>query len=303
MRDGIILINKPKNVTSHDVVHKIKKMTKKKTGHTGTLDPIATGILPICIGQATKISQYILSETKKYSAIMLMGTQTDTLDITGKILSQKKFIYEHGKILSVLNKFRGELYQLPPMFSAIKKNGKKLYELARGGISIEREKRPINIYKLNFIDYIPPNKILIDIKCSKGTYIRSLCNDIGNEIGCGACLSELTRTQCGKFSIDECISLNEFENLLKNNLADTKIIKIENALDFKKISVSDNANKILYNGNKIGLNFIIGEKKICDGEKILVFDQHENLVGIYSYQNNLLKPLRMLLGDINDNPK
>lgn len=303
MRDGIININKAKNFTSHDVVYKIKKMLGKRVGHTGTLDPIATGVLPICIGKATKISQYILSQTKRYTATVLMGTTTDTLDITGKILSQKNFIYNHNEILSTLNKFRGEYYQIPPMFSAIKKNGKKLYELARDGINIEREKRLVNIFKLDFVNFVFPNKIVIDVKCSKGTYIRSLCDDIGNAIGCGACLFDLIRTECGQFSIDKSITLDEFESLVDKNLADEKIIKIENALEFKKIFIDDCANKFLYNGNKIDLKFVIGNKKIFADEKLLVFDCQKNLVGIYIRQDNFLKPLRMLLGDFDANSK
>ncbi len=294
MQDGIININKPKGLTSHDVVYKIKKMTGKKTGHTGTLDPMATGVLPICIGTATKISQYILADEKSYRAKILFGIQTDTLDITGKVLSQAQFLYNKRKILSALDKFCGEYYQLPPMFSAIKKNGIKLYELARDGINIEREKRLVKISQIDFLEFLPPNQILIDVKCSKGTYIRSLCSDIGNEIGCGACLCELIRTSCGKFIIEKSVSLEGFELLCKNNSADTVINKIEDVLDLKKIIVSASANKFLYNGNKLDKKFVVGKKKFVVGEKFLVFDEQNNLVGIYVFQNNFLKPLRML---------
>lgn len=179
------------------------------------------------------------------------------------------------------------------MFSAIKKNGQKLYELARQGITIEREKRLVNIYELNFVNYMPPNKISIDVKCSKGTYIRSLCDDIGNEIGCGACLSELIRTECGDFFIENSITVDEFDKLYQNNLADSKIIAIENLLDFKKVTVA--AQNILYNGNKIDLKFVMSEKNFVDGEKLLVFDPQKKLVGIYLREKNFLRPVRMLL--------
>lgn len=294
MQNGIININKPQGLTSHDVVYKIKKMTGKKTGHTGTLDPMATGVLPICIGTATKISQYILSDTKSYRAKILFGLQTDTLDITGQVLSQAQFLYDKRKILSALDKFCGEYYQLPPMFSAIKMNGKKLYELARDGINIEREKRLVKISQIDFLEFVPPNEILIDVKCSKGTYIRSLCSDIGNEIGCGACLSKLIRTSCGKFTIEKSVSLEQFEWLCKNNSADTVINKIEDVLDFTKIFIDAAANKFLYNGNKIDKKFVVGEKNFAEGERFLVFDKQNNLVGIYVFQNDFLKPLRML---------
>lgn len=293
MHDGVININKPKGCTSYDVVHRIKKIINKKVGHTGTLDPMATGVLPICIGKASKISQYIVAQTKRYMAAMILGVRTDTLDITGKVLSETNFFYNETKILNTLKKFCGEYYQLPPMFSAIKKNGQKLYELARQGITIEREKRLINIYELNFVNYIPPNKILINVKCSKGTYIRSLCNDIGNEIGCGACLSELTRTECGNFFIENSITVDEFDKLYQNNLVDSKIIAIENLLDFKKVTVA--AQNILYNGNKIDLKFVLSEKNFVDGEKLLVFDPQKKLIGIYLYEKNFLRPVRMLL--------
>ena len=293
MHDGVININKSKGCTSYDVVRQIKKLTNKKVGHTGTLDPMAMGVLPICIGKASKISQYIVAQTKRYMATMILGVRTDTLDITGKILSETNFFYDEKKILNTLKKFCGEYYQLPPMFSAIKKNGQKLYELARQGISIERERRRVNIYELNFVNYIPPNKILIDVKCSKGTYIRSLCDDIGNEIGCGACLAELVRTECGDFSIKNSITVDEFSKLCKNNLVDSKIIEIENLLNFKKVTVA--TQKILYNGNKIDLKFVMSEKNFDEDEKLLVFDPQKKLVGIYLREKNFLRPVRMLL--------
>lgn len=293
MHDGVINVNKPKGCTSYDVVHRIKKITNKKVGHTGTLDPMAMGVLPICIGKASKISQYIVAQTKRYTATMILGVRTDTLDITGKVLSETNFFYNEKKVLNMLKKFCGEYYQLPPMFSAIKKNGQKLYELARQGITIEREKRLVNIYELNFVNYMPPNKISIDVKCSKGTYIRSLCDDIGNEIGCGACLSELIRTECGDFFIENSITVDEFDKLYQNNLADSKIIAIENLLDFKKVTVA--AQNILYNGNKIDLKFVLSEKNFVDGEKLLVFDPQKKLVGIYLREKNFLRSVRMLL--------
>ncbi len=293
MHDGVINVNKPKGCTSYDVVHRIKKITNKKVGHTGTLDPMAMGVLPICIGKASKISQYIVAQTKRYTATMILGVRTDTLDITGKVLSETNFFYNKEKVLNALKKFCGEYYQLPPMFSAIKKNGQKLYELARQGITIEREKRLVNIYELNFVNYMPPNKISIDVKCSKGTYIRSLCDDIGNEIGCGACLSELIRTECGDFFIENSITVDEFDKLYQNNLADSKIIAIENLLDFKKVTVA--AQNIRYNGNKIDLNFVLSEKNFVDGEKLLVFDPQKKLVGIYLREKNFLRSVRMLL--------
>ena len=299
MRDGIIIIYKPKNITSHDVVYKIKKLVKKKVGHTGTLDPIATGVLPICIGQATKISQFIIAQDKKYIAEIKFGVKTNSFDITGEVLDKKNFVFDKQKLLGVLDKFRGEYYQEPPIFSAIKYNGQKLYELAKKNIELNMDlkKRLVNIYDLDFLRFIEPDKILVNIKCSKGTYVRSLCNDIGNFYGCGACLNKLIRVQTGKFCVNKSLSLDRFESLYKNNLLDDKIIKIQEALDFKKVIINNSAQKFLYNGNKINLDFVIGEKNFFDQEKLLVFDEYKKLIGVYFFiaKENLLRPIRMLI--------
>lgn len=296
MCDGIVIINKPKGLTSHDVVYKIKKLLKKKIGHTGTLDPIATGVLPVCIGEATKISQFIISQDKKYLAEIKFGIRTDSFDVTGNILEEKKFIYDKQKILACINNFVGEYLQEVPIFSAVKFMGKKLYEFARAGIDIELKKRLAKIYEIKFIKFVLPDKIWIEVKCAKGVYIRALCNDIGNVYGCGACLSNLIRIEAGKFLIGESISLNRFEFLFENNLLDKKIIKIDRALDFKKVVVSDVAKNFLYNGNKIDVKFVLGNKKFFDGEKLLVYDENKKLIGIYASQENFLRPIRMFFG-------
>lgn len=296
MYDGIVIINKPKGLTSHDVVYKIKKLLKKKVGHTGTLDPIATGVLPICIGEATKISQFIISQDKKYLAEIKFGIRTDSFDITGNVLEEKKFIYDEKKILACINNFVGAYLQEVPIFSAVKFMGKKLYEFARVGIDIELKKRLAKIYEIKFIKFVSPDKIWIEVKCAKGVYIRSLCNDIGNVYGCGACLNNLIRIEAGKFLIGESISLNRFELLFENNLLDKKIIKIDRALDFKKVIVSDVAKKFLYNGNKIDMKFVLGDEKFFDGEKLLVYDESKKLIGIYISKENFLQPIRMFAG-------
>ena len=270
MYDGIVIINKPKGLTSHDVVYKIKKLAKKKVGHTGTLDPIATGVLPICIGEATKISQFIISQDKKYLAEIKFGIRTDSFDITGNVLEEKKFIYDEKKILACINNFVGAYLQEVPIFSAVK--------------------------FMEFIKFVAPDKIWIEVKCAKGVYIRSLCNDIGNVYGCGACLNNLIRIEAGKFLIGESISLNRFELLFENNLLDKKIIKIDRALDFKKVIVSDVAKKFLYNGNKIDVKFVLGDEKFFDGEKLLVYDESKKLIGIYISKENFLRPIRMFTG-------
>lgn len=290
----VLNINKPMGMTSHDVVYKIRKLIGKgkKVGHTGTLDPLAEGVLPICIGKATKISQYILSETKSYRVTIHFGVTTDTLDSTGQIVSQNEFNYNEQKLLTAMNKFKGEYMQLPPMYSAIKKSGKKLYELARCGIEIVREKRLVHIYKLELAAFYPPDKAVIDVECSKGTYMRSLCDDIGNEIGCGANMSALTRTRSGQFFIEDSIKLSDVEDLHERNELLTRAQKIEDVLhNFKR--VYSNETNLLYNGNK--LKNVVSEEEITLGEKVLMYDNKNNLVGVYCKADEYFIPVTMLL--------
>ena len=214
---GIVNINKPIGRSSHFVVAVIRRITKiKKVGHTGTLDPLATGVLPICIGrEATKLSQIIMDGTKGYKAKVQLGITTNTQDSEGEILSEKPT--EHitrEMVCEVLNDFVGEITQIPPMFSAIKINGQKLYNLARKGVEIEREPRKIQIYNLELLDYNDEEKSFnIQVDCSKGTYIRTLCADIGQALGCGAYMKELERNKCGRFTLQDSISIEEFEDL------------------------------------------------------------------------------------------
>lgn len=184
--DGIILINKEKNCTSHDVVYKVKKIFKEKVGHTGTLDPNATGVLPILVGKGTKMSKYLINHDKKYIVTLKLGQRTDTQDSEGKIIEEKEVptsALNRENILNILKKFIGELNQIPPMYSAIKVNGKKLYEYARRGEMLEIKPRKIKIYSINLNKIDEKNKeIIFDVSCSKGTYIRSLCEDIAKEL-------------------------------------------------------------------------------------------------------------------------
>jgi len=291
MFNGIIIINKAKNISSHDVVNKLRKIfAQKNIGHTGTLDPIATGVLVMCLGRATKIAEYISSETKKYHAKIKLGIRTDSFDLTGKIISLDKFIYDQEKFNKTLEKFRGEYLQEPPMFSAIKKNGKRLYELARAGIKINLTKRLVRIDKLDLIKFIFPDEAILNITCSKGTYIRSLCEDIGRELKCGAALSDLNRIQVGKFKLKDSVNLDQDLEILKS-----KIIKIEDALEFKKIFIANEANKFLYNGAKINIKFIINHESInLNHELFFVYDSMKNLIGIYKCEDNYLKIIKTL---------
>lgn len=212
---GVLLVNKHEGVTSHDIVNKIRRLYgTKKVGHTGTLDPLATGVLPILIGRSAKASEYLLSENKEYVAHLRLGLTTDTEDITGKVLTTSEAIPTKGEFFEACRHFEGEITQIPPMYSALKVNGQKLVDLARQGIEIERQGRKITIYSI-----IPEEVSEIEgiykirVACSKGTYIRTLCADIGAFLGCGATMTQLERTVSGNFKIEDTYTIEQLENM------------------------------------------------------------------------------------------
>lgn len=242
MLDGILIIDKPARITSHDVVAKVRKALKtKKVGHTGTLDPLATGVLVVCVEKATKLVNYLTCDEKVYEVEMKFGIKTDTGDITGKIIDEDtNYEIDMSKIQKTISKFIGKQEQIPPMYSAIKVNGKKLYELAREGIEIEREARKIEIFEIKNIEW--KDEILkYTVHCSKGTYIRSLCEDIARELGTIGTMTNLRRIQSGKFQIKDAIKIED--------ISEEKIISIEKLFD-KEIDVKNNLKELL-NGMKI----------------------------------------------------
>lgn len=211
--NGVIIIDKPKGKTSHDIVGILrKKFGTRRVGHTGTLDPLATGVLPVCIGNATRAADMLIESDKKYRATFLLGKRSDTLDIEGQITEENEVSVSEEDVRRVVSEFIGEQDQIPPMYSAIKKDGKKLYDLAREGIEIEREPRRINIYSIDICDIALP-AVTIDVHCSKGTYIRSLCDDIGTKLGCGAVMTELRRTYTAGFAIEDAYTIDELDKL------------------------------------------------------------------------------------------
>ena len=242
MLDGILIIDKPTGITSHDVVAKVRKALKtKKVGHTGTLDPLATGVLVVCVEKATKLVNYLTCDEKTYEVEMKFGIKTDTGDITGKIIDEDtNYDIDISKIQRTIGKFIGKQEQIPPMYSAIKVNGKKLYELAREGIEIEREARKIEIFEIKNIEW--KDEILkYTVHCSKGTYIRSLCEDIARELGTIGTMTNLRRIQSGEFQIKDAIKIED--------ISEEKIISIEKLFD-KEIDVKNNLKELL-NGMKI----------------------------------------------------
>ncbi len=292
---GFINIYKEKGYTSHDVVNIVRKQLDRiKTGHTGTLDPDAEGVLPICIGKATKLAGQIAADIKEYRAEITLGITTTTEDISGDIIEQKNVDVSEDSVIKTIESFIGEYEQIPPMYSAIKINGKKLYELAREGKEVERKTRLVNIYDISGINKKEYNKYIFTVLCSKGTYIRTLCSDIGKKLGCGGCMSDLVRTRSGSFYIEDSIKLDEFKSAVANGLVKDIISDVESVLgDHTKVTVSEKAHKYLYNGNKIHLNYI--DKVVREGEKLRVYDENDRLIGIYRVNDGYIKPVTMLI--------
>lgn len=226
--NGILVVNKPENMTSHDVVYQIRKwVNREKTGHGGTLDPMATGVLPITIGRATKIVPYMDYGEKRYTCKLTLGIETDTQDIWGSVLKTSDKDVSQEAIIKAVHAFRGEIQQVPPMYSAIKIKGKKLYEYAREGKAVEVPSRKVTIYQLEILD-IQDKEVTLDVTCSKGTYIRTLCHDIGLSLGTYGTLSQLCRTAVGKFELKDAIDL---EQLNETNVA-SFLLPTDDAIDF-----------------------------------------------------------------------
>lgn len=293
---GVINIYKEKGFTSHDVVNIVRKsLNRVKTGHTGTLDPDAEGVLPICIGKATKLADYIASDIKEYKAEITFGLKTTTEDISGDIIEKKDVCVSDDEIRKAILSFLGDNYQTPPMYSAIKVNGKKLYELAREGKEIERKSRKIFIYEIRDIKRLAFDKYEFKVLCSKGTYIRTLCKDIGEKLGCGACMSDLTRTRSGNFYIEDSIKIDEFKKLVANGELDKIIMPVERVLEkYKKVYISSLAEKFVENGNKISLNFL-NDEKLIENEVVLAIDWNNKIIGLYQVLGECIKPLTRLI--------
>ena len=256
MIHGIINVYKEKGFTSHDVVAKLRGIVgQKKIGHTGTLDPDATGVLPVCLGKATKLCDLLTDKDKTYEAIMLLGMTTDTQDITGRILEEKSTeTLTADKVREVIESFVGDYDQIPPMYSAKKVNGKKLYELARQGIVIERKPCPVTLSSI-IIKKIDLPYVTFEVTCSKGTYIRSLCRDIGEKAGCGGCMAGLVRTRVSSFKIEDGFTLSEVEAMRDADTLLEHIVPVDEVfLHLPAFFVKKEGEKLLYNGNPISLS-------------------------------------------------
>ena len=285
--DGIIIINKPKGCTSHDIVYKIKKMLNKKVGHTGTLDPMAEGVLPILIGKGTLLSKYLINHDKKYIVNLQLGIKTDTADSEGKIIEEKQVrneLLNEETITEILKSFIGKQEQIPPIYSAIKVNGKKLYEYARKGQEIEIKPRQIEIYNINLIKYSPEEKnIEFEVYCGKGTYIRSLCEDIAKKFETVGYMKSLKRIQVGNFKIQDSVTIEELENNIANNqFIENQIISVETIFNEK------NSIKLDYRKLHLFLNGVRLTQQL-DDDIYRIYDINDKFIGIGVIQNQLLK--------------
>lgn len=281
--NGILNINKPVGMTSHDVVNTVRKcLGIKKVGHTGTLDPDASGVLPICVGRATRIADIITTGEKKYRAVMKLGIITDTQDASGKIIDERDVNISSEMIKNTVKSFVGEIMQVPPMFSALKVNGKKLYELARKGIEVKREPRGITIFDIDIIKIdLENNFVEMDIHCSKGTYIRTLCYDIGNKLGCGAHMKSLIRTMSGAFSIEESIELNAFKRSCQDGNVEELMIPIDRIFNnLPRITVNEDGEKRLVNGNEVSIDMFENFAIDKDFDRYRIYNKEGILLSI-----------------------
>ena len=297
--NGIINIYKEQGYTSFDVVAKLRGILKmRKIGHTGTLDPDATGVLPVVLGSATKLVDMLTDKKKEYIATLRLGITTDTLDITGTVLSENTPDVSEGEVRDAILSFIGPQLQTPPMYSAIKVNGRKLYELAREGIEIERQKRSIEIFDIEILDMSLPD-IRLRVECSKGTYIRSLCADIGDRLSCGAVMTSLMRTKSGDFAIDRAYTLREVEEAAAGGRVEEMITPVDYCfMDYAGVTVAGDIYKTVRNGNMIRKADIAGELTEGDRSFVRIYDAEGNFLAVYETgKPGLYKVHKMFLSE------
>jgi tRNA pseudouridine55 synthase len=303
--NGIINIYKEKGFTSHDVVAKLRGITKqKKIGHTGTLDPDATGVLPVCLGNATKLCDLLTDKDKEYETVLLLGKVTDTQDITGTVLQESEVKVTEEQVREVVKSFIGDIEQIPPMYSALKVNGKKLYELAREGKVIERKARPITIHDITILEVKLTDdchEVRMKVSCSKGTYIRTLCHDIGEALGTGGCMKSLVRTKVSKFLLEDAITLEEAQILQEKGQLVSRMISVADMFpEYKKIYVNEVGNRFLSNGNPLKLEHIKNKEDAkslsSDHNEVRIYNIDGQFSAIYEWQkDSYLKPVKMFL--------
>ena len=283
--DGIINVYKEKGFTSHDVVAKLRGILRmKKIGHTGTLDPAAEGVLPVCLGKGTRLCDMLTDKTKTYRAVLLLGKETDTQETTGAVQAEYPVHVTEEEVREAILSCLGDYMQIPPMYSALKVNGKKLYELAREGKTVERKARPVQIHSIEIMEIDLP-RVTMEVSCSKGTYIRTLCHDIGEKLGCGACMESLLRTKVSRFELEDSLTLGEIEKKKQDGTLMEAIIPIDAMFpECRSVDVKEAGNQYLYNGNPFSLSFVKKREKYEPEERVRVYDAQGVFVGIYRYR-------------------
>lgn len=287
MMQGLILVDKPEGITSFGAVAAVRRLAgTRRAGHTGTLDPMATGVLPVLIGRATRLSSLLIEKEKRYTATLRLGITTDTKDRTGRILSETDHSVTPSEFERALHSFRGEISQLPPMYSAVKKEGVRLYQLAREGRTVEREPRLVTIYELSVLEHPDRDTYVLDVLCSKGTYIRSLCDDIGAALGCGAVLTALRRTVTAGFSIENCVPLSKLQ---EKDLTDVLQPADRAVFQYAPVSVTPAQGKRFLNGGALSFDRLI-LPELTDRQLLRVYDGPEFLgMGQADFSEKALK--------------
>lgn len=296
MINGITVIYKEAGFTSHDVVAKLRGICgQKKIGHTGTLDPMATGVLPVCLGSATKLCDMLADRDKEYVAELLLGVETDTQDTTGHILAEHPVEVTEAQVCRAAGSFVGDYDQIPPMYSALKRNGRKLYELARAGKEVEREARPVVIKELEILECAVPI-ICFRVVCSKGTYIRTLCADIGEKLGCGGTMQKLERTRVGGFLLENARTLGEMQRLKDENRLQEAVLPVDSVFtDRPALHMRSDFCRLVDNGNAFLASQTQEEEIHASGRWVRVYRPDESFVGIYAWEpeRERYKPVKM----------
>ncbi|WGE91992.1 tRNA pseudouridine(55) synthase TruB [Actinobacillus genomosp. 1] len=291
---GVFLLDKPQGMSSNDILQKVKRLFQaNKAGHTGALDPLATGMLPICLGEATKFSQFLLDSDKRYQVTAKLGERTDTSDAEGQVVESRAVNVSETEILAALEQFRGDILQVPTMFSALKHNGKPLYEYARQGITVEREARPITIFELRFIEYIAPY-LTLEVHCSKGTYIRTLVDDLGEVLGCGAHVTVLRRLAVANYPVEAMMSYEDLQNLSENQpleVLDQHLLPLDTAVEsLPKINLTAEQTKAVGFGQRVKF-----ENNAQVYGQVRLFSNNMQFLGVAEITtDNVIRPNRMV---------
>jgi len=299
--EGILAVWKPAGWTSHDVVAKVRGITReRRIGHAGTLDPQVTGVLPLCIGRATRVVEYLQERPKAYEALLQLGVATDTEDMTGTVVEEADAVaVTPEQVNAVLASFVGEIEQVPPMFSAVKVDGKRLYELAREGVTVERKSRKVTIYDIKLLAFEQDDRrptIRFDVQCSKGTYIRTLCVDIGKRLGVPAAMAELTRTVSGGFTREHCLTIEQVAELQREGALPSRLLPADRALThMPEVTAIGKAAEMALQGRKIAADKLPDLQSLLPNEPVRMYDNNGRFLGVFEWndENRLLSPVKV----------